>query len=213
VSSYPTRWAIPSGVKPIGSVSMVNITFTLNANPYILSSSQNVRNLHYAVGCVLRTPVKNITIQNISYINDARYKRGLLSNPSIIQNNTQDCRPLVLTTARLLQTATTTSQVDITILNPSVDVQAMDVSSLIGVITTSNQLQAYAPAQQAQSAQSVPTLSVGSAVGITLGVIASTVLVTSMALFFIYKTNKTHVLTAVVNPSYREKNVFVPIRV
>jgi len=160
---------------------------------------------------VLRTPVKNITIQNISYVNDARYKRGLLSNPSIIQNDTQDCRPLVLSTARLLQTATTTSQVDITILNPSVDVQAMDVSSLIGVITTSNQLQAYA--QPVQPTQSVPSLSAGGAIGITLGVLGLTVLTTYAVLFIITKPNKTPVLTAVVNPSYREKNVFIPIRV
>lgn len=192
---------------------MVNITFTLNANPYILSSPQNVRNLHYAVGCVLRTPVKNITIQDISYIDDAGYKRGLLANPSVIQNDTQNCQPLVLTTGRLLQT-TTESIVDITVQYPSVDVQAMDVSSLIGVITTSNQFQAYAPpASTPTPPQTTTTLSTGGIIGITIGALGLTMLVTCAALFIVRKQNKTPVLTAVANPSYREKHAFVPIRV
>ena len=215
MSGYPTRWVIPSGVKPIGRVAMLNLTFTLKANPYILSSPNNVGNLHYAVGCVLRTPVKNITIQNISYIAGG-YKNGLLSRPSIIQNDTQNCQPLVLSTGRLLQ-ATTESVVDITILYPSEDIQVMDVSSLIGVISSSNQLQAYTElAPQSVSSQSTPNLPARLAAGITIGVIALAVLVTSMVMYFINnknKKNKTPVLTAVMNPSYREKNVFLPIRV
>ena len=190
---------------------MINLTFTLNANPYILSTPQNVLNLHYAVGCVLRTPVKNITIQDISYIDDAGYKRGLLSNPSVIQNDMRNCQPLVLTTGRLLQT-TTESVVDITVLYPSVDVQAMDVSSLIGVITTSNQFQAYAPPASAPTPPQ-PTLSAGGVIGITIGVIGLTVLATYAVMFVVKKQNKTPVLTAVVNPSYREKKGFAPIRV
>jgi hypothetical protein len=210
VTSYPTRWTIPSGIKPIGSVSMLNLTFTLNANPYILSSPQNVRNLHYAVGCVLRTPVKNITIQNISYVNGG-YKRGLLSNPSIIHNDTQNCQPLVLSTGRLLQT-TTESVVDITILYPSSDVQAMDLSSLIGVLKTSNQLQVYsAPSVSNQNTQE---LSVGRIVGVVFAVIAMTIIVTSMVMYSVSKVmNRKPVLTAVLNPSYGRKNAFVPIRV
>ena len=156
--------------------------------------------------------MKNITIQNISYIAGG-YKNGLLSSPSIIQNDTQNCQPLVLTTGRVLQ-ATAESVVDMTILYPSADLQAMDVSSLIGVITTSNQLQAYTgPSAQPVSTQSTPDFPRRVAIGITLGVIAATVLVAGMVTYYIKKMNKTPVLTTVVNPSYREKNVFIPIRV
>jgi endoglucanase Acf2 len=170
-------------------------------------------NLHYAVGCVLRTPVKNITIQNISCISRG-YKKGLLGNPSIIHNDTQNCLPLVLTTARLLQTTTASSIVDMSILYPSVDVQAMDVSSLIGIITTSNQFQAYAEPNTPVPNQSTQDISVGRVVGIVFAVIAMTIIATSFVMFFVGKlTNKTSVLTTVQNPSYRKKNAFVPIRV
>ena len=192
---------------------MINLSFTLKANPYIISTSQNVINLHYAVGCVLRTPVKNITIQNISYISRG-YKKGLLANPSIIHNDTQKCQPLVLTTARLLQTTTASSVVDMTILYPSVDVQAMDVSSLIGVITTSNQFQAYVEPYTPVPNQSTQDISVGRVVGIVFAVIAMTIITTGFVIFFVSKlTNRTPVLTTVLNPSYRKKNAFVPIRV
>ena len=136
-----------------------------------------------------------------------RYKQGFLSTRSIIHNDTQNCQPLVITTARRLQTNVVDSVIDITILYPSVDVQAMDVSSLIGVITSSSQLQAYAVAPPVPT-QTTQPLNVGRVIGVVFAVIAMTIIVTSMVMFFIRKlTNKSPVLTTVMNPSYRKRHM------
>jgi len=143
-TGYPSRWPIATGAQVIGSVRKVNITFTLpGANPFVLSTPQNVQNLHYAIGCVLRTPVKNITIQNISYVGSNGVNQGLLTTPSILTTDAQSCAPLVLGNARQLQAVATGSVVDIVIENPSSEVQASDIGSLVNALKTSNQLESY----------------------------------------------------------------------